>query len=109
MVDLTHREGDVTGTLAGLLAAVGTATAAGEPRTAAVLLGAVQANARLVGYDPLRMDPMDGQRYVSATEAALAADDLVAGQAEGAALDLGAACAIVGRLAEEARTASRAG
>jgi predicted ATPase/DNA-binding SARP family transcriptional activator len=109
MVDLTHREGDVTGTLAGLLAAVGTATAAGEPRTAAVLLGAVQANARLVGYDPLRMDPMDGQRYVSATEAALATDDLVAGQAEGAALDLGAACAVVGRLAEEARTASRAG
>ncbi|SFN85065.1 Predicted ATPase [Geodermatophilus obscurus] len=109
MVDLTHREGDVTGTLAGLLAALGTATAAGEPRTAAVLLGAVQANARLVGYDPLRMDPMDGQRYVSATEAALATDDLVAGQAEGAALDLGAACAVVGRLAEEARTASRAG
>jgi predicted ATPase len=108
MVDLTHREGDVTGTLAGLLAAVGTATAAGEPRTAAVLLGAVQANARLVGYDPLRMDPMDGQRYVAATEAALPTDDLVAGQAEGAALDLGGACALVGRLAEEAGTASRA-
>jgi tetratricopeptide (TPR) repeat protein len=109
MLDLTHGEGDVTGTLAGLLAAVGTATAAGEPRTAGILLGAVQANARLVGYDPLRMDPMDGQRYVAATQAALPADDLVAAQAEGAALDLGGAVALVGRLAERARAATPAG
>ncbi|MGY1605576.1 MULTISPECIES: BTAD domain-containing putative transcriptional regulator [unclassified Geodermatophilus] len=109
MLDLTHREGDLTGTLAGLLAAVGTATAAGEPRAAGVLLGAVQANARLVGYDPLRMDPMDGQRYVAATRAALPADELVAAQAEGAGLDLGGAVALVGRLAEQARTAAAAG
>ncbi len=108
MLDLTHREGDATGTLAGLLAAVGGATAAGAPRTGAVLLGAVHANARRVGYDPLRMDPVDGRRYVAATEAALSADELVAGQAEGAALDLGGACALVGRLAEEARSAAAA-
>ncbi|MGY1714857.1 BTAD domain-containing putative transcriptional regulator [Geodermatophilus sp. SYSU D01106] len=99
MVDLTHREGDATGTLAGLLAAVGAATASGDAWAGGVLLGAVQANARLVGYDPLRMDPMDGQRYVAATQAALPADDLVAAQAEGAALDAGGAVALVGRLA----------
>jgi predicted ATPase len=109
MLDLTHGEGDVTGTLAGLLAAVGTVTAAGEPREAGVLLGAVQAIARLVGYDPLRMDPMDGQRYVAATQAALPADDLVAAQAEGAALDLGGAVALVGRVAERSRAATPAG
>ncbi|MGY1698306.1 BTAD domain-containing putative transcriptional regulator [Geodermatophilus sp. SYSU D00766] len=107
MLELTHREGDATGTLAGLLAAVGTATAAGEPHTAAVLLGAVQANARLVGYDPLRMDPLDGQRYVAATREALPDDELVAGQSEGAGLDLGGAVALVGRLAQEAQAGAR--
>jgi hypothetical protein len=109
MVDLTHREGDATGTLAGLLAAVGIATAAGEPRTGAVLLGAVRANARLVGYDPLRMDPVDGRRYVEATRAALDEHAHAAGLVEGSRLDLGAACAVVARLAEEARATSRAG
>jgi hypothetical protein len=105
MVELTNREGDATGTLAGLLAAVGVATAAGEPRTGAVLLGAVRANARRVGYDPLRMDPLDGQRYVTATEAALPTDDLVTAQSEGAALGLDDAVALVCRLAERARAA----
>jgi predicted ATPase/DNA-binding SARP family transcriptional activator len=109
MVDLTHREGDATGTLAGLLAAVGIATAAGEPRTGAVLLGAVRANARLVGYDPLRMDPVDGRRYVEATRAALDEHAHAAGLVEGSRLDLGAACAVVARLAEGARATSRAG
>ncbi|WP_139245720.1 BTAD domain-containing putative transcriptional regulator [Geodermatophilus amargosae] len=104
MVDLTHREGDATGTLAGLLAAVGATTAAGRPRTAAVLLGAVQANARQVGYDPLRMDPMDGQRYVTATREALPEVEYDTALAEGAVLDRGEAVAMVGRLAEEART-----
>ncbi len=98
MVELTHREGDATGTLAGLLTAVGAITATGRVREAAVLLGAVQAAARLVGYDPLRMDPMDGQRYVSATEAALPAGEHAAALAEGALLDLSGAVALVGRL-----------
>ena len=99
MVELTHREGDATGSLAGLLTAVGAATAAGDPRSGAVLLGAVQTSARLVGYDPLRMDPMDGQAYVAATEAALDAEEYAAALAEGARLDLGGACALVERLA----------
>jgi hypothetical protein len=99
MVDLTHREGDATGTLAGLLTAVGAATAAGEAHSGAVLLGAVQTSARLVGYDPLRMDPVDGRRYVEATEAALDADEYAAALADGALLDLGGAVALVGRLA----------
>ncbi|MGY1743645.1 MULTISPECIES: BTAD domain-containing putative transcriptional regulator [unclassified Blastococcus] len=99
MVDLTHREGDATGTLAGLLTAVGAATAGGRARDAAVLLGAVHTSARLVGYDPLRMDPMDGQRYVTATEAALDPAEYAAALAEGALLDLGGACALVQRLA----------
>ncbi|WP_409331297.1 BTAD domain-containing putative transcriptional regulator [Trujillonella humicola] len=99
MVELTHREGDATGTLAGLLTAVGAATAAGSPREGAVLLGAVRSAARLVGYDPLRMDPVDGQRYVATTEAALSADGLAAALAEGERLDLGAAVRLVERLA----------
>lgn len=103
MVELTHREGDATGTLAGLLAAVGATAAAGRPRTAAVLLGAVQANARQVGYDPLRMDPMDGQRYVTATREALEEVEYDTALAEGAALDRGEAVAMVGRLAAETR------
>ncbi len=102
MVDLTHREGDVTGTLAGLLTAVGAATAAGRARDGALLLGAVRTNARLVGYDPLRMDPMDGQRYVAAVEAALDPDELAAALAQGAGLDVGDAVALVGRLAGDA-------
>ncbi|MGY1744224.1 BTAD domain-containing putative transcriptional regulator [Blastococcus sp. SYSU D00695] len=99
MVDLTHREGDATGTLAGLLTAVGALTAGGHPREAAVLLGAVRTAARLVGYDPLRMDPADGQRYVTATETALPEPGRAAAVAEGAQLDLGGAVALVGRLA----------
>ena len=99
MVEVTHPEGDVTGTLAGLLAAVGAATASGRPRSAAVLLGAVHAAARRVGYDPLRMDPVDGRRYVEATRAALPAGEHADGLAEGALLDLPAACALVAHLA----------
>ncbi|SEO47659.1 BTAD domain-containing putative transcriptional regulator [Trujillonella endophytica] len=98
MVELTHREGDATGTLAGLLTAVGAVTVAGRPREAALLLGAVQAGTRLVGYDPLRMDPVDGRRYVAAAEAALPAEEYAAALAEGALLDLGGAVALVGRL-----------
>ncbi|MEX5719484.1 ATP-binding protein, partial [Geodermatophilus maliterrae] len=101
MVDLTHREGDATGTLAGLLTAVGAATAAGRARTGAVLLGAVRSTARLVGYDPLRMDPVDGGRYVTAVEAALDPAALAAAVAKGSGLDLDAAVALVGQLAGE--------
>ena len=106
MVDLTHREGDATGTLAGLLAAVGAATASGRPRDAAVLLGAVRTSARLVGYDPLQMDPVDGARYVDSTSAALSPEEHAAALADGAGLDLAAACALVGRLAAETRQPS---
>ncbi|SDD50137.1 Predicted ATPase [Geodermatophilus telluris] len=102
MVDLTHREGDATGTLAGLLTAVGAAVAGGRPRDGAVLLGAVRSSARMVGYDPLRMDPTDGGRYVAALEAALDPHDLAAAVARGSGLDLGEAVGLVGRLAEEA-------
>ncbi|MGY1829485.1 AfsR/SARP family transcriptional regulator [Geodermatophilus sp. SYSU D01180] len=109
MVELTHREGDATGTLAGLLAAVGAVTAAGRPRTAAVLLGAVQAVARQVGYDPLRMDPMDGQRYVTATREALDEVEYDTALAEGAVVDRGEAVVMVGRLAAETRAADPVG
>ena len=108
MVDLTHREGDATGTLAGLLAAVGAATASGRPRDAAVLLGAIHTSARLVGYDPLQMDPVDGGRYVGSTSAALTPEDHATALADGAGLDLAATCALLGRLAAEARRPSDA-
>ncbi|QXG76174.1 winged helix-turn-helix domain-containing protein [Modestobacter sp. L9-4] len=99
MVEVTHPEGDVTGTLAGLLASVGAATVSGRARSAAVLLGAVDAAARRVGYDPLRMDPVDGRRYVEATRAALDPAEYADGLAEGELLDLTAACTLVGELA----------
>ncbi|PRY50076.1 putative ATPase [Geodermatophilus tzadiensis] len=102
MVDLTHQEGDATGTLAGLLTAVGAAVAAGRAHDGATLLGAVRSSARMVGYDPLRMDPVDGGRYVAALEAALDPHELAAAVARGSGLDLGGAVALVGRLAEEA-------
>src|SRR3569833_2872473 len=57
-------DGDRTSTLAGLLPAVGAATAAGSPRGGAVLLGAIGTLSRLVGYDPQRKEPVAGQRYV---------------------------------------------
>ncbi|MGY1883908.1 hypothetical protein ACI799_01215 [Blastococcus sp. SYSU DS0753] len=100
MVEVTHPEGDVTGTLAGLLAAVGAATASGRPRAGAVLLGAVQTAARRVGYDPLRMDPVDGQRYVESARAALRPAEHAEALAEGALLSLSAACDLVSELAE---------
>ncbi len=99
MVERTVREGDTTGTLAGLLAAVGAAAATGRARDAVVLLGAVQSLSRRVGYDPLRMDPVDGQRYVEAARGALAPGEHAPATAEGAALDLAGACAHVHELA----------
>jgi ATP/maltotriose-dependent transcriptional regulator MalT len=102
MVDilaLTTGEEDVTSTMAGLLTSVGALAAAGRPRDAAVLLGAVRTNARLVGYDPVQMDLLDGQRYVASTEEALGTDALAAALAEGAPLDLAGAVALVERLA----------
>jgi hypothetical protein len=48
-----------------------------------------------VGYDPLRMDPLDGQAYVEATRAALSAEEYAAAREEGRSLDLAGACALV--------------
>ena len=96
---LAHDDGDRTSTLAGLLTAVGAATAAGSPRVGAVLLGAIGTLSRLVGYDPLRMDPVDGQRYVESTRAALDPEDYESALAEGRAMDMAAAIALVQRLA----------
>jgi hypothetical protein len=73
MVTLTMGEGDATGTLAGLLTAVGAATCAGDPRSGAVLPGSV------------------GALAVPA-----------AAVAEGASLDLAGACALVHDLARRA-------
>ncbi len=98
-VALAVGDGDRTSTLAGLLTAAGAVTAAGDPRSAAVLLGAVDTLARRIGYDPRRMDPVDGRRYVADTEAALSADGYAAAVAEGSALDLAAAAALVAELA----------
>ena len=96
---LAHDDGDRTSMLAGLLTAAGAATAAGTPRVGAVLLGAIETLSRLVGYDPLRMDPVDGQGYVEATRAALDPEEYEAARAEGRAMDLDAAIALVQRLA----------
>ncbi|MFL6138319.1 MAG: hypothetical protein ACJ74O_11015, partial [Frankiaceae bacterium] len=52
--------------LAGLLTGAGAATAVGDARSGAVLLGAIETLSRQVGYDPRRMDLLDGRRYVEA-------------------------------------------
>ena len=96
---LAHEDGDRTSMLAGLLTAAGAATAAGTPRVGAVLLGAIETLSRLVGYDPLRMDPVDGQGYVTSTRTALDPEEYEAALAEGRAMDLDAAIALVQRLA----------
>ncbi|MGY1602105.1 BTAD domain-containing putative transcriptional regulator [Geodermatophilus sp. SYSU D00815] len=96
---LAMADGDRTSTLAGLLTAAGAATAAGDPRSAAVLLGTVDEQSRLVGYDPLRMDPVDGGRYVERTQAALDAAAFEAARDEGRALGLAGGLALLERLA----------
>lgn len=100
---------DATGVLAVLLTGAGAATAAGDPRSGALILGAVETLSRRVGYDPLLMDPVDGRAYVAATRAALPPDRYAAAHAEGAALDLPGACAVLIDLAGTVRAAQPAG
>ncbi len=100
---------DATGVLAVLLTGAGAATAAGSPRSGALILGAVETLSRRVGYDPMQMDPVDGQAYVAATRAALQPDQYDAAHAEGAALDLPGAVAVLIDLASTAHAAQPAG
>lgn len=100
---------DATGVLAVLLTGAGTATAAGSPRSGALILGAVETLSRRVGYDPMQMDPVDGQAYVAATRAALPPDEYTAAHAEGSALDLPGACAVLIDLASAVPAVQPAG
>ncbi|MGY1753834.1 ATP-binding protein [Blastococcus sp. SYSU D01042] len=100
---------DATGVLAVLLTGAGAATAAGSPRSGALILGAVETLSRRVGYDPMLMDPVDGQAYVAATRAALPADQYEAACAEGAALDLPGAVAVLIDLASSVHAEQPAG
>ena len=100
---------DAPGVLAILLTGAGAATAAGSPRSGAVILGAVETLSRRVGYDPMQMDPVDGQAYVDATRAALPRDQYDAAHAEGSALDLPGAVAVLIDLASTVHAAQPAG
>ncbi len=100
---------DAPGVLAILLTGAGAATAAGSPRSGALILGAVETLSRQVGYDPMQMDPVDGQAYVASTRAALAPADYDAALAEGSALDLPGACAVLIDLATAVPAAQPAG
>ena len=64
-----------------------------------MILGAIETLSRRVGYDPLAMDPFDGQAYVAATQAALPSDAYDTARAEGRGLDLLGACAVLMDLA----------
>jgi len=97
---------DTTGTLAALLVAVGAASAAGDPRAAAVLLGAVESNSVRVGYDPLRMDPVDGPAYLAAAKAALSPEEFQVAVAEGHQLELADARDFLEQLASPGLTSS---
>ncbi|SOC50270.1 transcriptional regulator, LuxR family [Blastococcus aggregatus] len=100
---------DATGVLAVLLTGAGAATAAGSPRSGAVILGAIETLSRRVGYDPMQMDPVDGQAYVAATRAALSPGQYAAAHTEGAALDLPGACAVLIDLASAVPAVQAAG
>ncbi|EWT01022.1 protein kinase [Intrasporangium oryzae NRRL B-24470] len=100
-VDGAFADGDRTSTLAGLLTAAGAAAAVHQPRAAARLLGAMNELGCRVGYDPLAMDPLDGQSYVEAVRAALGDEEYEAERARGAELDLGAAVAVIDGLAAD--------
>jgi predicted ATPase/class 3 adenylate cyclase len=100
---------DGPGVLAILQTGAGAATAAGSPRSGAVIVGAVKTLSRRVGYDPMLMDPVDGQAYVAATRAALSPDEFEAAHAEGAALDLPGAVAVLIDLASSVHAAEPAG
>ncbi len=67
-----------------------------------MLLGVLGEQARRTGYDPLRMDRLDGERYVAATREGLPAAELAAALAEGAALDAAAVVDLLARLADKA-------
>lgn len=104
-VSVALADDDATGTLAVLLTGAGTATAAGHPHQGAVIIGAVQTLARRYGFDPMGMDPFDGQGYVDATRAALPPAEYEAARREGNTLDLVGACAVLIDLAATLRTA----
>ncbi|NHC15679.1 AfsR/SARP family transcriptional regulator [Motilibacter deserti] len=67
-----HEEQDRTSTLALVHTVAGALGACGRGEDGAVLLGAVAARGRGVGYVPERMDPVDGGRDIALVEAALA-------------------------------------
>jgi len=95
MLRITLADRDATSTLAALLVAVGALTAAGRPRDAAVLLGALDAASDRIGYYPGRMDPVDGAGYIAAAKQALDTTAYDAAYAEGRALSLDAAADLV--------------
>jgi predicted ATPase len=74
---------DVASGLVNLLGIAGVAAAAGDPQRGAQLLGAIAALGERIGYDPVRMDPLDGPRAVEAVRSALSEPDFTAALARG--------------------------
>ena len=74
---------DVASGLVNLLGIAGLAALTGDPERGARLLGAVAALGERIGYDPVRMDPLDGPRAVEAVRSALSDADFRAAFARG--------------------------
>jgi hypothetical protein len=71
MLDTLERHVDVTSWLVMLHTAAHALVLTGRPEPAAVMMGAVQAIGKQVGFSPELMDPMDGPREVTAVREAL--------------------------------------
>ncbi|WP_203746013.1 AfsR/SARP family transcriptional regulator [Catellatospora bangladeshensis] len=80
------RHDDLTGWLTCLNLLAGILSMTGRGYDGAVLLGAVRALGGRVGYDPLRMDPLNGERTVAAVAASVTAADHAAALRQGAGL-----------------------
>lgn len=59
-----------------------------------------------VGYDPLRIDPVDGQAYLAAAKAALSPEEFQVAVAEGHQMELADARDLLEQLVSPRRTSS---
>ena len=88
-----------TSTLALLHVAAGAVAALDRHAEAATLLGAVDAWGDRVGYHPVRMDPVDGERHRALVREGLTADEAAEAMARGRHLSLAESVARVAGLA----------
>ncbi len=98
MRDPLDAEGDVTSWLVLLHTTACALALAGRGREAALLAGAAGAHGDRVGFDPARMDPVDGPREAAAITAALPPEEFGRHFADGRRLSRAEVSALIGEL-----------